>query len=166
MHNATHHQMDVGRGLAAIASGTPRGTGTIAQINVSGGGVPKGPVARATVTYDGLDGDTQADRKHHGRPFQALCLWSSDVIAELAAAGHPIEAGAAGENLTLTGIDWATLRPGARLRVGTALAEVSYPRRRARNRRGGSRTATSIASTTTATHSGSAGTRGYTSPAW
>jgi MOSC domain-containing protein YiiM len=127
VHDATHHQMDVGRGLAAIGAGAPRATGSIAQINVSGGGVPKRPVAEAVVTRDGLDGDVQADRKHHGRPFQALCLWSTEVIAELAAAGHPIEAGAAGENLTLSGIDWRTLRPGTRIRVGTAVAEVSYP---------------------------------------
>ena len=127
VHDATHHEMDVGRGLAAIGAGTPRAVGTVAQVNVSNGGVPKQRVDRAKVTRDGLDGDRQADRKHHGRPFQALCLWSTEVIDELAAAGHPIAAGAAGENLTLTGIDWRTLRPGARLRIGSALAEVSFP---------------------------------------
>src|SRR5207249_2582099 len=59
--------------------------------------------------------------------FQALCLWSADVIGELSSAGHPIKPGLAGENLTLTGLDWSSLRPGARLRVGRALIELSYP---------------------------------------
>jgi MOSC domain-containing protein YiiM len=127
VHDATHHQMDVGRGLAAIGAGTPRASGAITQVNVSDGGVPKRSVERATVTYGGLEGDVQKDRKHHGRPFQALCLWSSEVIAELVGAGHPIAAGLAGENVTLTGVDWRTLRPGARLQLGTALAEVSFP---------------------------------------
>ena len=33
--------------------------------------------------------------------------------------------GTAGENVLVAGVDWATLRPGVRLRVGTVLAEVS-----------------------------------------
>jgi MOSC domain-containing protein YiiM len=89
--------------------------------------VPKRPVAGGSVGRRGLAGDHQAERRHHGRPFQALCLWSTEVIDALAQAGHPISPGAAGENLTLSGLDWATLRPGARLRVGTALAELSFP---------------------------------------
>jgi MOSC domain-containing protein YiiM len=49
------------------------------------------------------------------------------VIDGLAADGHPIEAGSAGENITVDGLDWATLRPGTLLRIGTVLAEVSFP---------------------------------------
>ena len=54
------------------------------------------------------------DRLHHGRPLQAVCLWSQDVIDALRDEGHPIRAGAAGENLTVSGIDWDTIRPGVR----------------------------------------------------
>jgi MOSC domain-containing protein YiiM len=96
-------------------------------VNANDGGVPKRPIPGAEVTTAGLVADRQADRKHHGRPFQALCLWSTDVIGELASAGHPIEAGSAGENLTLSGVDWAALRPGTRLRIGEVLAELSFP---------------------------------------
>jgi MOSC domain-containing protein YiiM len=39
--------------------------------------------------------------------WQALCLWSADVIGEFARAGHAIRPGAAGENIIVTGIDWA-----------------------------------------------------------
>jgi MOSC domain-containing protein YiiM len=129
VHDATHHFLDVSRGLAAIGAGTPAGRGTIAQINTSGGGVPKRAVTsgEATIGRDGVAGDVQADRKHHGRPFQAMSLWSTEVIAGLAADGHPIGPGSAGENLTLSGLDWAALRAGTRMRAGTALLELSYP---------------------------------------
>ena len=126
-HDASHHFMDVSRGLSALGAGTPRQTGLVAQVNSSDGGVPKRAVDGGRISRRGLEGDRQADRKHHGRPFQALCLWSTDVIAELAAAGHPIAAGCAGENVTLAGLDWSSMRPGTRIRIGSALIEVSSP---------------------------------------
>ncbi|MHB1924456.1 MAG: MOSC domain-containing protein, partial [Acidimicrobiales bacterium] len=126
-HDASHHFMDVGRGLAALGLGTPAGTGQMAQINVSGGGVPKHRVPDADIGWDGLTADRQADRKHHGRPFQAVCLWSTEVLDRLSGDGHPIGPGYAGENLTVSGLDWDSLRPGARLQAGTALLELSFP---------------------------------------
>lgn len=126
-HDASHHFMDVSRGLASLGAGTPSGSGVVTQVNASDGGVPKRSIEGGHVGRRGLEGDRQADGKHHGRPFQALCLWSADVIAELAADGYPVAAGCAGENVTLSGIDWASLRPGVRIRVGTALVELSYP---------------------------------------
>lgn len=88
------------------------------QINVSNGGVPKLPVDEAVIDGSGVVGDTQADRVNHGRPEQALCLYSLEVIEELQREGHPIAPGSAGENLTLSGLDWAGLGPGAGLRIG------------------------------------------------
>jgi MOSC domain-containing protein YiiM len=127
VHDASHHQLDVARGLAAIGAGTPRGAGRVAQINASDGGVPKTAVPVGRIDHTGLVGDRQADRRHHGRPFQALCLWSTEAIDELVAAGHDLRPGAAGENLTLTGVEWVTLRPGTLLRLGDVLAELSFP---------------------------------------
>jgi MOSC domain-containing protein YiiM len=126
-HDASHHFMDVSRGLAALGVGTPPGVGSVLRINVSDGGVPKSEVPAGRIGWRGLDADRQADRTHHGRPFQALCLWSAEVIAELAAAGHPIAPGCAGENLTVAGLDWSSMRPGAIVMVGGALLEISYP---------------------------------------
>ena len=126
-HDASHHFMDIGRGLAALGLGTPAGGGSVARINVSGGGVPKRPVPAADIGWDGLSGDRQADRKHHGRPFQAVCLWSTEVLDRLSGDGHPIGPGSAGENLTISGLDWDSLRPGARLRMGDILLELSFP---------------------------------------
>ena len=118
VHDATHHLADIGRGVVALGVGTPPGVGRISQIHASGGGVPKAEIPEAEVGYRGVVGDRQATRKHHGRVWQALCLWSAEVIDALAAEGHPVSPGAAGENVTLAGIDWSTLRPGARLRIG------------------------------------------------
>jgi MOSC domain-containing protein YiiM len=126
VHDAEHHLQDVGRGLRRIGVGAPTAIGVVAQVNASDGGVPKrprsGPVA---VGRRGLAGDRQRNRRHHGRPSQALCLWSLDVIGGLAAEGHPIGPGCAGENVTVAGLDWRTARPGVRLQLGTALVEVS-----------------------------------------
>ena len=62
---------------------------------------------------------------HHGRPWQALCLWSGEVIDAFAADGHPVAPGAAGENVTIRGLDWSAVRTGVRFRMGTVLAEAS-----------------------------------------
>lgn len=93
----------------------------IHQINVSDGGVPKLPVDRAAVALDGMEGDRQADRKHHGGPDQTLCLYSLEVIEMLREEGHPIAPGSAGENLTISGLDWAAVAPEQRFRIGAEL---------------------------------------------
>ena len=92
--------------------------GTIAQINASDGGVPKLPIPEAEVGERGITVDRQADLVHHGKPDQALCLFSLEVIEALQAEGHPIAAGSSGENITVSGLDWASLVPGMRLRLG------------------------------------------------
>lgn len=93
-------------------------TASIVQLSVSKGGVPKLPVERAQATREGLEGDHQNDRAHHGGPERALCLYSLERIKALRAEGHPISPGSAGENVTITGLDWSRLQPGVRLRLG------------------------------------------------
>ena len=96
------------------------------QISLSSGGVPKLPVESAEVTAQGLAGDTHRDLEHHGGPDRALCLFSMEKIRALQAEGHPIAPGGIGENLTVEGLDWSTVLPGARLLVGdTVLVEVT-----------------------------------------
>lgn len=114
-----------GPALRAAGQLPARAEGTVAQLNVSGGGLPKTPVPLVEVGWKGVVGDRQATRVHHGRPWQALCLWSTEVIAELHALGHPIAAGLAGENITVSGLHWADVRAGVRLQVGSVLCEVS-----------------------------------------
>jgi MOSC domain-containing protein YiiM len=98
----------------------------IVQISLSRGGVPKRPVPSARVTALGLEGDAQRDLEHHGGPERALCLFSQERIQALQAEGHPITPGSIGENLTIQGIDWNAVRPGAYLRLGAdVVAQVT-----------------------------------------
>src|SRR5256712_11661380 len=92
--------------------------GRIFQINSSPGGVPKRAVRVATLTELGLVGDDHNFPDIHGGPERALCLFSLQRILELQAEGHPIFPGAAGENVTISGLDWESLVPGARLALG------------------------------------------------
>ena len=89
--------------------------------------MPKLAVESADVDRRGIVGDVQKTRVHHGRPWQALCLWSCDVIDMLVAEGHPIQAGSAGENLTIGGIDWASLRAGTIIDIGPVRCQLSAP---------------------------------------
>jgi MOSC domain-containing protein YiiM len=117
-------------------AGTATSAGSVVQLSRSGGGVPKLPAARVEMTFGGLDGDRQASRRHHGRPWQAVCLWAAEVVEGLQQDGHPIGFGSAGENVTVRGLDWAALSPGVRLLVGGALLQVtSYAIPCAKNRR-------------------------------
>ncbi len=98
-----------------------RPEGRILQINISRGGVPKHPVEQAVVTTEGIAGDyqrDQRDQRNHGGPSRALCLFTIEEIHRLQAEGHPIAPGSAGENITLEGLDLATLAPGTRLTLG------------------------------------------------
>lgn len=88
------------------------------QINVSKGGVPKKPVLEARVTLEGIEGDRQRNRKHHGGVDRAVCLFSLELIERLQDEGHSIEPGAAGENLTLAGLEWDPMQPGTRVAIG------------------------------------------------
>lgn len=94
-------------------------SGQIRHINVSQGGVPKLSTPRARVTPQGLEGDRQKHLKVHGGPDRAVCLWSLEVIETLQREGHGIEPGSAGENVTISGLDWATLTPGTKLQLGS-----------------------------------------------
>ena len=92
--------------------------GRVVQINISAGGVPKLPVASARVTVNGLEGDGHRDLEHHGGPERALCLFSLEQIQALQIEGHTVTPGAIGENLTLEGLDWERVQPGAVLELG------------------------------------------------
>ncbi|MBI5066890.1 MAG: MOSC domain-containing protein [Deltaproteobacteria bacterium] len=99
-------------------------TGRLDSIQLSDGGVPKRPVAEAAVGAGGLAGDRQRDLRYHGGPLRAVCLFSAEVITALRAEGHPILPGGTGENLTVSGLPWGEVVPGAELAVGPVLLRV------------------------------------------
>jgi MOSC domain-containing protein YiiM len=99
--------------------------GTLVSINISKGGVPKRPLPSCLVTANGLEGDRQRDLEYHGGPLRAVCLYSQELIAALQAEGHPISAGTIGENLTLDGVSWSEMIPGARFDIGEVRVELT-----------------------------------------
>jgi MOSC domain-containing protein YiiM len=93
--------------------------GRLMSIQISTvGGVPKLPLAHADVETSGIVGDRQRNTARHGGPLRAVSLYALERITALQAEGHPISPGSTGENLTLSGIDWSLLQPGALLQVG------------------------------------------------
>ena len=92
-------------------------SGKIHQLNVSRGGVPKEPIASAQVGELGLEGDAHRGQGHGG-PERAVCIYSLELIERLRAEGHPIVPGAIGENVTLMGVDFEVVTPGAWLHLG------------------------------------------------
>lgn len=119
--------MTAGFTLAEVRVGRARpygpGTSAIDKAPVSGP-VMAGP--------EGLAGDEQADRHHHGGPDKALHayavanypLWAAE-IPDRAGLFRP---GAFGENLVVEGLDEAGICLGDRWRLGKALVEVSQGR--------------------------------------
>ena len=102
--------------------------GTIIQVNVSPGGLPKRPVSGGFITPLGLEGDAHAHPSIHGGPQKAVLLISSELVDELKGRGYPVFYGALGENLTTRGIAVRDLRIGDQIRAGGALLEITQPR--------------------------------------
>jgi MOSC domain-containing protein YiiM len=108
--------------------------GTLVQLNVSPGGMPKLPVLFARVTAEGVAGDWQKNRTYHGGPNRAVCLYSEELYAWLRAEhGIDLVNGAVGENFTTRGIDLHALNQGDRLKVGECTIELTSVRAPCRN---------------------------------
>jgi MOSC domain-containing protein YiiM len=102
--------------------------GTVVQVNVSSGGLPKLPILFADLDEHGVSGDCHTNRKYHGGPKRAVLLIASEVIDNLRAEGWPLVYGSLGENLTTRGLDHRLWRPGQRFEAGSALLELTIPR--------------------------------------
>lgn len=94
-------------------------------------GIFKRPVeGRVAVGTLNLDGDDQADRRHHGGEHKAVYAFS---VAERAWWSErlrrtDIGPGFFGENLSIDGLDETTLGIGDRLEAGSCLFEITQPR--------------------------------------
>ena len=93
-------------------------TGTLAQLNISNGGMPKLPIPEARITAVGVEGDWQKNRQHHGGPDRAICIYSEELYEWLREQNIEATNGAVGENFTTRGIDLQKLDPGDQLQVG------------------------------------------------
>ena len=89
----------------------------------------EGPVR---IGPEGLAGDEQGDRRVHGGPDKAIHHYPRDHYAswqgEVGAHALLQAAGAFGENISTSGITEADVCLGDRLRLGSALVEVSQAR--------------------------------------
>jgi MOSC domain-containing protein YiiM len=98
--------------------------GTILQVNVSRGGIPKRPIPFGELTAAGVAGDAWRF-PFHGGVRKAILLVTMEGIEELVSQGFPLFAGALGENLTTQGLDRHALRLGQRLNVGDATVALT-----------------------------------------
>ncbi len=102
--------------------------GILAQLNTSGGGMPKLPIREAMVGVDGVEGDWQKNRKYHGGPNRAICIYSEELYAWLREQGINVANGNIGENFTTRGLDLLKLKKGDRLKVGECIIEITNVR--------------------------------------
>ena len=102
--------------------------GSVVQVSISRGGVPKLAIAEGEIGPRGIVGDGWAHPQIHGGPRQSVLLISSEAISELTELGYPLYPGALGENITTAGLDRKQWRAGQRWRVGTAIIELTKVR--------------------------------------
>ena len=100
------------------------------SINISTqGGVPKLPIDKAEIKFEGVEGDFNKFRteKKNSIGNRAVTLFSLEQIEKLKSEGHSIDVGTTGENITIEGVDWPSLEVGARMMIGEAMIELSEP---------------------------------------
>lgn len=92
-------------------------------------GGAKRPVPRAVLRVSGFEGDGQADRRNHGGPDKAVCVYSAVHYPHWQRMlGRRLDPGAFSENLTVSGIREARVCVGDVFRAGEAVVQVSTPR--------------------------------------
>lgn len=82
----------------------------------------------AFIGTDGLAGDEQADRRHHGGPMKALLVYPIEHYAGQGPATR-LPAGTLGENLSVRGLLETNVRIGDVFAIGDVIAKVTQPRR-------------------------------------
>jgi MOSC domain-containing protein YiiM len=100
-------------------------TGSVVQVSVSAGSVPKHAVACAEITLRGITGDGWRHPQFHGIGGRALLLITAEGLEEIQAQRFPVYPGALGENLTTRGLDRRALRIGQCFRCGGAVFELT-----------------------------------------
>jgi MOSC domain-containing protein YiiM len=125
----THGRWVVAARLVAVCSGPARTVTVGGRTEVSA--IDKQPRrGRIAVTADGLAGDDQADRAHHGGVDQALYAYGqTDVDHWRGVLARDLPPGAFGENLRIEGVDVSAALVGERWAIGPDLrVEVTGPR--------------------------------------
>jgi len=121
--------------LAGIQAGMPRPYG-MERRPPWRSGYAKSPIGGCVrVRRENLDGDGQADLRHHGGPDMAVLAYPQEHYArwrdELRWPDVPY--GAFGENFTVAGVTEEDACLGDVWRAGSALLQISQPRKPCRN---------------------------------
>jgi len=129
------------------AAGAPRRTTTIAgmhieslnvgrpQIIIRSGrqfssAINRRPTDKSvSMTEEGLEGDQVSDRRVHGGPDKAICVYPREHYSEFETLlGRALEVPAFGENLTTEGLLESEVAIGDIFLIGDARLQVSQPR--------------------------------------
>jgi MOSC domain-containing protein YiiM len=102
--------------------------GSIVQVSISAGGLPKRAIAEGWITPLGIEGDRHAHPLIHGGPRKAILMIAAEVVDALTGRGYPLFYGAMGENITTRGIEIRDVRLGDQFRAGGAVIEITQPR--------------------------------------
>jgi MOSC domain-containing protein YiiM len=120
--------------LSAVLVGTPTTVGTPRAADpmerAFTSAIWKSPVeGRVFAGRLGLTGDAVGNTKVHGGVDQALLMYSRDHYSRWESElGWPVDPGAFGENLSVTGLDEESTCIGDVLEIGAVRFEVSQPR--------------------------------------
>ena len=105
----------------------------IYQINVKpktqdGIGLPKESVSKGIISFDGIEKDFNNYRKLKKKNTldMAIMILSMDVINQLNFEGWPIMPGDLGENLTLDNVNYNSLKPGNKYKIGNVELQISF----------------------------------------
>jgi MOSC domain-containing protein YiiM len=92
-------------------------------------GGAKSQVGGAMLRFEGFEGDRVADKRHHGGPDRAACVYPAAHYAWWKSAyGYALGPGDFCENLCVEGLVEEELCIGDIVRVGAALTQVTLPR--------------------------------------
>lgn len=84
---------------------------------------------RLYLSKTGFTGDEQADLVHHGGVDKAVCVFDYLAYPEYELfIGQPLQPGAFGENVTVSGCSEQDIHIGDILKLGEATVQVSQPR--------------------------------------
>ncbi|WP_195891734.1 MOSC domain-containing protein [Bacillus ndiopicus] len=92
-------------------------------------GIEKQQVPNVYLASSGFEGDDVADKKHHGGPDRAVCLYPLEHYAQWEQElGKTLPIAAFGENLTVTNMKEADVCIGDIYKIGDAVIQITQGR--------------------------------------
>ncbi|GLC90271.1 MOSC domain-containing protein [Lysinibacillus piscis] len=92
-------------------------------------GIEKQAVSQVYLTVDGFKGNDVADKKHHGGPDRAVCLYPLEHYTQWEQElGKALPTAAFGENLTVTNMREADVCIGDVYKIGDAVIQITQGR--------------------------------------